>query len=460
MDALVGLAVAPDRFSGRAYADERRLRTLLQECMISAGLGEKDPARPLADIIEPGSSVLLKPNWVLDTNYSGATMDCMVTHPSFIIAVVAEAAAAMPGRILVADAPIQSAQFDRLTPEAWRARASLAAGGIPLEIIDFRNVVTTCEKGRLLVREEVRERSRYVEFDLGHDSLLEPISTPVGRFRNTSYDPDGMTRVQHPGTHRFLLCREPFEVDVVINLPKLKAHSKAGVTAALKNIVGINGDKSYLPHHRVGGSGLGGDCYEGIKPFKRIAEWMLDGANRRIGRSGYLALSRAARLLSRIHGSNIEGKWSGNDTTWRMVLDLNRILLYGDASGKLSESPRRRVFSLTDGIVAGDRNGPLAPEAVNLGVVTFASNSAHADAVHLALMHFDAERVPLVREAFASMRYRLADDSISKTTIRCGNRILHLDEVANSFGVDFRPPDGWQGRIELKALRKRSAGPA
>jgi len=34
----------------------------------------------------------------------------------------------------------------------------------------------------------------------------------------------------------------------------LKLHRKAGITCALKNLIGINGNKEYLPHHRLGGS--------------------------------------------------------------------------------------------------------------------------------------------------------------------------------------------------------------
>ena len=55
------------------------------------------------------------------------------------------------------------------------------------------------------------------------------------------------------GRHRYLVARELIEADVVFNVPKLKTHKKAGVTGALKNLVGINGHKAYLPHHRKGG---------------------------------------------------------------------------------------------------------------------------------------------------------------------------------------------------------------
>ena len=66
------------------------------------------------------------------------------------------------------------------------------------------------------------------------------------------------------------------EADVIINLPKLKTHQKAGITCALKNLIGINGNKEYLPHHRIGGFELGGDCYPGSSDLKRALEFIHD----------------------------------------------------------------------------------------------------------------------------------------------------------------------------------------
>jgi uncharacterized protein (DUF362 family) len=447
-DKCVGLAVAQG--TGRAeqiYRDREALAALVREALLQAGLGERDPKAPLADIVPGGGSVLLKPNWVLHKNNSGAGMDCMVTHPEFILAALGEVLAAGAGRVIIADAPIQSAQFDVLASPTWRERVAELSGSTPVEILDLRDTIATREGRALRPRARLRDPGRFVEFDIGRDSLLEPVSEPPGRFRCTSYNPDDLTRVQRPGVHRYLLCKEPFEVDVILSLPKLKTHAKAGVTAALKNLVGVNGDKNFLPHHRVGGSALGGDCYEGLKPFKRVAEAMVDRANRRIGRRGYVSLMQAARFANRVHRGDLEGKWAGNDTTWRMVLDLNRIVLHGDVDGSLSDEPQRRVFSLTDGIVAGDRNGPLAPEPVSLGVVSFGANSAYCDAAHLALMRFAPERNPLVREAFAPMRYAIAEGGLAKAQIRCAGTTYGLADVASRFGIDFRPPDGWTGRV-------------
>ena len=94
------------------------------------------------------------------------------------------------------------------------------------------------------------------------------------------YNPDLMLNTHQPGRHQYLVARDIIEADTVINLPKLKTHKKACLTGALKNMVGINGHKEYLPHHRKGGSGAGGDCYEGSSFFKGSSENLLDIANR------------------------------------------------------------------------------------------------------------------------------------------------------------------------------------
>lgn len=458
-DARVGLALhapaAGELAAGALYGDAGALRRLIREA-VSAATGDSANVASrsaFAGIVAPGASVLLKPNWVLHYNEAGAGMECMITSPAFVLAVLAEVIAAGAGRVVIGDAPIQGAEFDGLATVEFRAQARTIAGSVPLDIVDFRKVVATRERGRLRHHASARAESRYVEFDLAGESRLEPVSSPPDRFRCTNYDPDQMAGVQRPGVHRFLLAREPFEVDVILNLPKLKTHAKGGITAALKNLVGMNGDKNYLPHHRVGGSSLGGDCYQGLKPFKRIGEALLDAANRRIGRPGYLAVLRAGQVANLVHGGDLEGKWWGNDTTWRMVLDLNRILLYGDADGGMHESPQRRIWTLTDALVAGERNGPLAPEPRQLRAVTCASNAAHADVAHLALMRFDPMRVPLVREAFAATRYPIAAGSPADTRVWLGGEQLDADQVAERCGQDFRPPDGWVGRVESRHHR-------
>jgi uncharacterized protein (DUF362 family) len=80
----------------------------------------------------------------------------------------------------------------------------------------------------------------------------------------TVYDPRKMWRTTGRAGIGFLIARDILEADLVVNVPKLKAHKKAGITCCLKNLIGINGNKEYLPHHRKGAAeaGGGGDNYE------------------------------------------------------------------------------------------------------------------------------------------------------------------------------------------------------
>lgn len=52
------------------------------------------------------------------------------------------------------------------------------------------------------------------------------------------------------------------EADVIINIPKPKCHRLAGMTAALKNMVGVIYDKNSLPHRKIGSVEEGGDAYK------------------------------------------------------------------------------------------------------------------------------------------------------------------------------------------------------
>ena len=447
--ANVGIASVTSGLWGTARIyDPTELRPVIRDAAHQAGVGDGEV--PLSGIIEPGMTVLLKPNWVLDRNEAGHGMECLVTRPGFILAALAEVVAARPARVLIGDSPIQLCVWDKLvTPEFRLEAESIAtAAGVALDFVDFRRVTGIDGGMDNGFRKTARGDDRYALFDLGADSLLEPITDSSNRFRITNYDPRTLARTHRPGQHQFLICKEVFEADIVILLPKLKTHRKAGITASLKNLVGVNGSKDYLPHHRIGGVESGGDCYPGRSRRNRFAEFCLDQANRRIGRPGYASWHKLAFNSFRgrfpVHSKELEGSWKGNDTAWRMVLDLNRIALYGGADGTMAETPRRRLYSLTDAIVCGQGEGPLESEPLDVGVVTFASSSACADSVHAALLGLDSQKMALTREAFGRYRWPLTDPGTIPVAHWEGNA-LTLDEVADSLGKPARVPQGWEG---------------
>jgi len=396
---------------------------------------------------------VLKPNWVFHDNLSGEGIECLVTHASILRAVLDLVVRAKPGKVVVGDAPIQGCDLSKLMEMAGYSslKERYAQTAVPIEWKDFRRTVLANPKGIWDRHVGLRPLEDYVLFDLGVESLLEPIARDARRFRVTMYNPDLMRQTHAPGRHQYLVARDVIDADVVINLPKLKTHKKSCITGALKNLVGINGNKDYLPHHRLGGSRTGGDCYAGGNPFKFFAEVLSDTANRREGKLAYLLrqVMRGSYGLARLTGadSNLEGSWHGNDTIWRTCLDLNRILLYGRPDGTMAETPQRKVVTLTDAIICGEGEGPLSPTPHPLGMLTFATNSVAAEYLHAHLMGFDWRKIPLIREAFGQFRYPLCKFRPEDVEVIFeGHRVHQPWPLWNQ--TPFVPPKGWKGHCE------------
>ena len=400
---------------------------------------------PLGELVKPGGKIVVKPNWVLHRNMGEGGMDCMVTHPSVLRAALEYVFLARPAQVVLGDAPLQGCDFERLQDFAGLREviADFRSRGLPLAVKDFRRTVMREEGELKQVAEELRPESEYVLVDLGPDSLLEPISGDWKKFRVTVYDPRKMRAHHRPGRHRFLIAREILEADLVVNVPKLKAHKKAGITCCLKNLIGINGNKEYLPHHRKGGAdgGRGGDNYEHHHWQMKCAESLLDAANCIRG------FPRAYRLCEKgvwflMHFAwkkdpsvQIEGSWHGNDTIWRTCLDLNRALLHAGADGQMREAPQREEISIVDAVVTGQGEGPLAPDPLGTGAVFAARNPAVGDFLGARLLGFDAAKIPLLRHACEAMRWR----------------ICAAPPAPPAFDPPFPParaPKGWAGHVE------------
>jgi hypothetical protein len=147
--------------------------------------------------------------------------------------------------------------------------------------------------------------------------------------------------------------------------------------------------------------------------------------------------------------SVFEGSWYGNDTLWRTVHDLNRILLFADAQGALSERPARRVLHVVDAIVAGEGEGPLEASPVRCGVLLGGGSSLSVDAVAATLMGFDLRRVPVIARGFDPHRLPLGPAGPGSLRIRVGEREVPLDALRHHVGFCFRAAQGWRGHIEL-----------
>jgi uncharacterized protein (DUF362 family) len=313
-----------------------------------------------------------------------------------------------PAEVRVGDAPLQSCDFKQLLRttgiDDW-AKALVNVEPTFKGICDFRRTTCNVASGIRLSSENLQSLDKFVLFDLGRESLQEPVTDGRQAFRVTCYDPRWMAETHGPGRHQYLVAKDVLEADVVINVPKLKTHRKAGMTGALKNLIGINGNKEYLPHHRVGGAQSRGDCYPGASVVKRALEYAYDQQNATVSvaiKTLWGGVIRPLNQILHLQGDEVgvEGAWSGNDTIWRTCLDLNRVLLYGRSDGTLGHEPVRQVVHVMDAVIAGQGDGPLAPQPLAMGVILAGANAAAVDWVGAELLGYDAGRIPIVCEAF------------------------------------------------------------
>mgnify|MGYP003578717553 CR=1 FL=1 len=407
---------------------------------------------PFGDLIPPGARVLIKPNWVLDHNQSTGGMDPMITHQSVVKAVVTAALQTDAAEVVVGDAPIQTCDFAALIRngglDEWAASLKKTEPRFQ-GLKDFRRTTAQYINGVRVAEENRLPEDEFVLFDLGSESLLEPITDEKDDFRVTCYDPRLMAKTHGKGRHPYLIARAVLDADVVINLPKLKTHKKAGITCALKNLIGINGNKEYLPHHRIGGADLGRDCYPRNSRLKRIVEYAADQQNLTdSGTKGRVWGSVATQLNRVLHmmGDNlgIEGSWSGNDTIWRTGLDLNRILIYGAADGSMFDGPQRRVVHLTDAVVAGQGDGPLSPQPLPLGLLFAGNNAACTDWFGSQLLGYDPELLPIVREAFRNFRWPISTARPEEITLAGDWGNARLDRMTIKEMPPVAHPIGWR----------------
>jgi hypothetical protein len=358
----------------------------------------------------------------------------------------------------VCDAPHTYADF----------AATVRRGGLPaeiervrrewprldLEVLDLRREVWIRKEKVVVERRPNTEDPRgYVRLDLGRDSLFHG-HRGEGRYYGADYDTRVVNEHHRGDVHEYLLAGSPMACDLFVNLPKLKTHKKTGITCCLKNLVGINGDKNWLPHHTESTPAKGGDEFPDAS-LARSVERHLKKAGRSVAlsvpgvgpwvyrkarKAGTLALGDSDTVVR-------NGNWQGNDTCWRMALDLNRALLYGNSDGSWREAagPVKRYLALVDGVVGGQGNGPLCPDPAPSGVLLGGRNPAVVDAVAARLMGFDPADLPIVTGAFAPHRWPIASLAIEDVVVedaRAG-REIRLAQLAPAVPGGFAPHFGW-----------------
>lgn len=421
---------------------------------------------PLGAIVQPGDKVVIKPNLIGEKHrYKPGEFEQVITHGSIVRAVTDYVLLALQGKgeVWIADGPQLDADWSQIM-----ARTGIASvcefyktqSSVPVQLLDLRDTWEHV-RGDVLystsalpgdpagsVDINLAERSRFV----GHAG--------AGRYYGASYDQTETNYHHSGGRHEYRISRTTAEADVFINLPKMKTHKKTGVTVCLKNLVGINTGRNWLPHHTDGNPTDGGDQFtaptvmnsmerKGIRSFE---QWTMKYPTL------VAPLFRLAKTIAKpIWGDTRQkirsGNWHGNDTTWRMVHDINRCLFYSD--GKKFPTPEpKRFFAVVDGIVGGQGEGPAAPDRYESGVLVGGFNPVAIDCVTARLMGFDPMKIPMLREAFTPSDLPLAffDYCAIKIMSEVSGWGGQIQNVHAESTFNYETHFGWRGKIEWQEM--------
>lgn len=459
-------------FSTYNRAEENEVYNDFRSLMYEMGLDYENYGtqhwNPLKDIVEPGDMVTIKPNLV--RHYNGIkkySVESLITNGSLIHAVVDYVYIALKGKgkIIIGDAALQGCDFSKVVEQTKLAQLKekyKREKNFDIEVIDFRKLVSLKDRtGQISAIEELAGDPRgYTEVDLKNDSVLSEISEQYEQFRVTNYIVDLMKQHHTDVKHEYIIPNSILQADVVINLPKPKSHRKAGITASLKNLVGINGHKDWLPHHRKGSTFEKGDEYMYPNIFKKMFTYFQEKVdyygikNKIILRNLFNIIKRGNGVLAWIFNKDTfsEGSWWGNDTIWRTVCDLNRLLIYADKTGVLKDTVQRKLITFCDMIISGENEGPLEATPKDTGVLVGGYNPLVMDTAIATIMGFDYKKIPNIYKAYDIEKYPISNVKLNDINIISNNKKWcgGVNKIKYKDTMKYNPTKGWLGHIELE----------
>lgn len=419
---------------------------------------------PLGDLIKPGQSVLIKPNLVMDYNQSGGGTDCLITNPQVVAPVIDYVIKALKGQgqIVIGDAPMQECIFSKLLTESgymdlldyYKKHTD-----IKIKMVDFRGLVTKIKGGgRKGVRQQtVRPNAAGMVINLGEESAFYRYDQKhLENMRITNYAPDRLKSHHHGRIHEYYVSQYVLDADVVINMPKPKTHRKAGYTAAMKNMVGINVRKEYLPHHTMGAQKDGGDEYLYRSCLRRLDARLYDVKNTCEGKEQFFRakllwyLAGGMKVLcNKIYKDDGEGSWYGNETISKTIVDLNKILNYVNRQGVLCGQKQREVLHIGDMIISGEKEGPVAPSPKTVGAVVISSNAYAFDYTVGTMMGAKVKELPFIKDTKSGKEKHslLPKGNIKVLSNRPSIHNMEPDCIRNEDKWKFVATRGWKVRF-------------
>lgn len=416
----------------------------------------------LDEIITPGDKVVIKPNWVKESHlYRPNDWEYVITHPAVIKLVLDKVIQILAGNgeIYIIEAPqtdsdyeeiIRRIGFKELIDELQKKTT------VKISYFDLREEQWFYKQGIIVGKKSLAgDPNGYVEINLKNDS--EFYGKTNENYYGADYDMEETRRYHNERDNIYVISKTVLNADVFINIPKLKTHKLAGITCCLKNLVGACVIKNSIPHHTIGTPTNGGDKFpfENSKNRKennlkalalKLLKWKKPLIN-----YPFIIVKKIAGYFLGTPESNVirNGAWYGNDTIWRAILDLNKILFYADKNGKMCKTPQRKYFALVDGVIGGEGKGPMAPDPKPVGILLSGVNPVYIDTVAATLMGFNYKAIPTVFKAYDINHYPLITLKAKDIVINNDGVSSNISELKIENTMKFKAHPGWLKHIEL-----------
>ncbi len=423
----------------------------VRDILIKLQLNKKNIATsdwdPFSEFISEGDQVLIKPNFVKDYHSLGFEgVLSQITHASILRPIIDYTLLALndTGNIIIADTPLEKADFEKIIKInrcADLCKFYKDYLDINILLLDLRSYKRKRTKNKRFPLKRILldgPPDGFVEINLKEDSELNELDIKVQNYYTLAdYKIDRLnprsriiceTNQYHSyNKHLYKIPKIFLNSDVIISVPKLKTHRMAGVTLNLKNMIGIC-EKIYLPHYRQGSPPIG-DAIPQQPPVKDIIKRKFSNQlNKFLTEiTTYIEniplLSQLLKPYYRLFNRKIQviddwwGEWHGNDTLWRTILDLNKIVLYADKKGKMRETKQRKYFNIIDGIIGQEGEGPMTGVPKKCGLIIGGMDPVSCDSLAAHIMGYDVNQLKVISKNKFIKKYKIGNYDLENLKI-------------------------------------------
>ena len=117
----------------------------------------------------------------------------------------------------------------------------------------------------------------------------------------------------------------------------------------------------------------------------------------------------------------------------------------------MKKEPQRKIFSIADMIVVGEKEGPLLPEPKFAGIIAMGEDIVSFDEIVATILGFDINKMPLFKNSRISKDLPICNGEDGVTVSnekKFDNKIV--ENITREISINIEPSSGWKNHIELK----------